>query len=91
MRSRDLVSAHVASLKSEICMNTIVKHLNQIELSRRWGISPRTLERWRWRQEGPGYLKIGGHIAYRVEDIEAFEVATLRRPAVQATSNRQSK
>lgn len=28
-------------------------HLNQIELSRRWRISPRTLERWRWLGEGP--------------------------------------
>jgi len=35
-------------------------HLNQIELSRRWRISPRTLERWRWLGEGPQYLKIGG-------------------------------
>lgn len=27
--------------------------LNQIDLSRRWGISARTLEQWRWRGEGP--------------------------------------
>jgi hypothetical protein len=32
-----------------------VRHLNQIELGRRWGISPRTLERWRWRKLGPPY------------------------------------
>ena len=28
------------------------RHLNQIELSRRWTISPRTLERWRWLTKG---------------------------------------
>ena len=39
-------------------------HLNQIELSRRWRISPRTLERWRWLGEGPQYLKIGGRVVY---------------------------
>jgi len=50
-----------------------IKHLNQIELSRRWGISPRTLERWRWRRTGPPFLKLGGHVAYQLCDIEAFE------------------
>ncbi|MGE4278699.1 MAG: helix-turn-helix transcriptional regulator [Magnetospirillum sp.] len=51
----------------------IVKHLNQIELSRRWSLSPRTLERWRWLGQGPRYLKIGGRVVYRLEDVEAFE------------------
>jgi hypothetical protein len=52
-----------------------VRHLNQIELSRRWSISPRTLERWRWLQAGPQYLKIGGRVVYRLEDVECFETA----------------
>jgi hypothetical protein len=39
-----------------------VRHLNQIDLSRRWSISPRTLERWRWLKAGPQYLKIGGRV-----------------------------
>ena len=59
-----------------------VRHLNQIELSRRWNISPRTLERWRWLKLGPAYLKIGGHVAYRLEDIEAYETSQLRRTAM---------
>jgi hypothetical protein len=48
-------------------------HLNQIDLARRWKLSPRTLERWRWLNEGPPYLKIGGRVVYRLDDIEAFE------------------
>jgi hypothetical protein len=55
-----------------------VKHLNQIELSRRWGISERTLERWRWRRTGPPFLKLGGHVAYQLSDIEAYEAAQRR-------------
>jgi hypothetical protein len=51
-----------------------IKHLNQVELSRRWSLSPRTLERWRWLGLGPAYLKIGGRVVYQLEDIEAFEV-----------------
>ena len=54
------------------------KHLNQIELADRWNISHRTLERWRWAGEGPCYLKIGGRVVYRQEDIEAYEVSQLR-------------
>lgn len=51
--------------------------LNQVELSRRWSLSPRTLEAWRWRGEGPAYLKIRGRILYRLQDVEAFEAASL--------------
>jgi hypothetical protein len=51
-----------------------IRHLNQVQLSRRWSISPRTLERWRWLHQGPQYLKIGGRVVYRLDDIEAFEV-----------------
>lgn len=47
--------------------------LNQTELSRRWKISPRTLERWRWLGTGPRYHKIGGRVVYKNSDIEEFE------------------
>ena len=43
------------------------------ELARRWTISHRTLERWRWAGEGPAYMKLGGRVVYRLEDILAFE------------------
>ena len=54
------------------------RHLDQIELSRRWRLSPRTLERWRWLNQGPTYLKIGGRVVYRIEDIEAYEAMRRR-------------
>jgi hypothetical protein len=57
-----------------------IKHLNQVELSRRWSLSPRTLERWRWLGQGPQYLKVGGRVVYRLADIEAFEAARARIP-----------
>lgn len=55
------------------------RHLNQKQLAERWGISPKTLERWRWLGQGPKFLKLGGRIAYRIEDIEAFEERQLRQ------------
>jgi hypothetical protein len=55
-------------------MNALeLRHLNQTQLSRRWSISPRTLERWRWLKQGPDYVRVGGRIVYRLSDIEAFE------------------
>lgn len=57
-----------------------LRHMTQLDLARRWRISPRTLERWRWLRQGPPYLKIGAIVTYRLEDVEAFE-ATQRRSA----------
>ncbi len=55
-----------------------IKHLNQVEVARRWSLSPRTLERWRWIGQGPQFLKVGGRVIYRLADIEAFEAEQLR-------------
>jgi predicted site-specific integrase-resolvase len=54
------------------------RHLNQIDLADRWNISHRTLERWRWTGEGPCFVKLGGRVVYRLEDVEAFERAKVR-------------
>ena len=56
-----------------------VKHLNQRELAERWDVSDATLERWRSEGIGPVYLKLQGHVLYRMEDIEAHEAASLHR------------
>ncbi len=54
-----------------------VRHLTQLDLARRWNMSTRTLERHRWLGIGVPYLKLGGRVAYRLEDVEAYEA--LRR------------
>ena len=52
-------------------------HFDQNTLAERWGLSPRTLEQWRWRGVGPRYLKLGGRVVYRLEDVEHFEADSL--------------
>ena len=52
-----------------------ISHLSTRELSERWNISWRTLDRWRWACEGPRFLRLGGRVVYRIADIEAFEEA----------------
>ena len=58
-----------------------VQHFNQVELSRRWRLSTRTLERWRFQGTGPQYVKVGGRVVYRREDVDAFEAERLHAPA----------
>jgi hypothetical protein len=36
----------------------------------------------RWQGRGPRYLKIGGRVVYRQQDIEAFEAANLHANTV---------
>ena len=62
-----------------------VRHLNQIELAARWNISHLTLERWRWSGEGPRFMKVGGRVVYRLEDVEAYERTQLRDSTADTT------
>lgn len=47
------------------------------EAAKELGLSPRTLEGWRRRGEGPNFLKFGRRVKYRPEDIEAYKVTRL--------------
>jgi hypothetical protein len=54
--------------------------LDQLQLARRWKLSHRTLERWRWLGHGPSYTKLGRRVVYRLVDVERFEAAGLHAP-----------
>lgn len=66
-----------------------VKHLNQAELADRWGVSQRTLERWRAIGWGPCFLKMGGRVVYRLEDIETYEIQHMRASTSEPVSQTQ--
>jgi hypothetical protein len=73
--------ANIGSSSSNAAPNAKpVRHCHQTDLSRRWNISPRTLERWRWQGKGPRYLKVGRRILYRIEDVLAYESGNMREP-----------
>ncbi len=55
-----------------------IKHLNQHQLADRWDVSEATLERWRSEGIGPVFLKLQGRVLYRVEDVESYEMQSLR-------------
>jgi hypothetical protein len=58
--------------------DSVVRHLTQGQLADRWQMSPRTLERWRWLGQGPRFLKLGGRVIYRLEEVELYEAEQLR-------------
>lgn len=51
----------------------VEQHLNESGLADRLRLSVRTLQRWRWKGRGPPYLKLGGRVVYRLEDVKAWE------------------
>lgn len=52
------------------------KPLTEIELAKRWGISPRTLQLWRRDGKGCPFIIIGRNtIRYRFEDVLTYEHA----------------
>jgi hypothetical protein len=62
------------------------QHLSQLDLTQRWQLSSRTLERWRHLGRGPAYLKLGRGVMYRLQDIEAYETAHRRDGSERAAA-----
>ncbi|WP_197338135.1 helix-turn-helix transcriptional regulator [Ralstonia solanacearum] len=58
--------------------------LSETELAARWGLSIKTLQRWRQDHLGPVFCKLGSRVAYLISDIEAYE----RRVSRNSTSVR---
>ena len=61
--------------------------LDENELAVRWGLSVKTLRRWRQEQLGPVFCKLGARVTYLISEIEAFE----RRVSRHSTFARASQ
>ncbi len=53
-------------------MNTR-EYLSEKELSIRWRISPRSLQRWRSKGKGPAYTKMEYPVRYPLDGVETYE------------------
>jgi excisionase family DNA binding protein len=49
-----------------------MKLLEPPTLAERLGVPETTLAQWRYRGIGPRYAKVGRHVRYREEDVEAW-------------------
>jgi len=63
-------------------------HISEKDLAKRWGLSPKTLQRWRWVKSGPAYIKIGGRIRYTADSIKEFEDKNIHLESVNVISKR---
>jgi len=54
--------------------------MTQEEVAFRWKVSEATLERDRSLKQGVRYLKIGGLIRYRLQDVLNYEDTCVREP-----------
>jgi DNA-binding transcriptional MerR regulator len=51
-----------------------MKRMNEKELAKRWGLTERTLQKWRRLGVGPAFTVIGQHtVLYLEEDVLAYE------------------
>ncbi len=57
--------------------------LNENELAQRWGVSPKTLQRWRSEGRGPRYLKLSKRVSYPLEAILDFENSALHESTAE--------
>lgn len=51
--------------------------INENELAERWGVSPKTLQRWRSEGRGPRYLKLSKRVTYLMEEVLAYEMESM--------------
>jgi predicted site-specific integrase-resolvase len=58
--------------------------MTQRELCNRWQVREATLERWRSAGIGPIYVKLGGQVRYRREDVLEYEANCLRKSTSEA-------
>ena len=57
--------------------------LNENDLAQRWGVSPKTLQRWRSEGRGPRYLKLSKRVSYPLEAILDFEYSALHESTAE--------
>jgi excisionase family DNA binding protein len=55
--------------------------LSTKQLAAALGKSPRTVEDWRAQKRGPKWVKVGGHVRYRTEDVEKWLEGNVVEPA----------
>ncbi|MEY9435536.1 helix-turn-helix domain-containing protein [Bradyrhizobium elkanii] len=61
--------------------------LTEDDVAKRYGVTVRTVQKWRHSGVGPAYLKVGGGekspIRYRPSDLDAFDRKSLVSPKEQ--------
>ena len=66
--------------------------LNTRDVAAELGLSERTLESWRWKGEGPPFLRVGRRrVVYTREDLRDWLVRQRRDPAARPLAGARSR
>lgn len=57
--------------------------LTEKQAAKRAFMVPDTLRKWRTRGRGPAFLKLGGKVRYRAEDVDAWILACRVEPGAK--------
>lgn len=57
--------------------------LTTIEAAEYLALGKQTIERWRLTGEGPKFVKMGGAVRYRQEDLDAFISENIKRTTAE--------
>lgn len=49
------------------------RYLTPRQLAERWGLSTGTLANWRYRGQGPRFIRLSNRVLYPVDQIRSFE------------------
>ena len=78
LQSTSANQGHAATLAMSV---PVAPHERRVlcenELAQRWGVSPKTLQRWRSEGRGPHYLKLSKRVTYPLETVTEYEHSAL--------------
>ena len=66
-------------------MKTKKPELDESETAKQVGVTKATLANWRWRGDGPAYLKIGRTVVYLQADIDEWKASQRVSPVAAWT------
>jgi len=51
----------------------VSKRMREPEAAEYLGVTPKTLQFWRWKKRGPRYMKLANRVYYNATDLDAYE------------------
>lgn len=84
LKKRVRLKSQLAQIDLELGPAKPVKKSVPQLLAQRWFCSTYRLQRWRMDEKGPSYLKIGGKVLYRLEDVRLYELSCRVKTAISS-------
>jgi hypothetical protein len=75
----------VQEIASTPSSSSRAERLSEKQLAERWNLSVRTLQAARVKGTGVPFIRIGRAVRYRLEDVLAYEQASLRTHTAEAS------